>query len=128
MSFVTNPVAEVRRSCQIVADRAKHVHIDAKAVQSEAAAIAQKLTEGGGTDCGVEWDSSGWHYCADSKQAGPLTAQYVLVLDALNFCFWPHAEFEYDTLAVALKDVLTADAHAFDADRLIEMDEVCMYS
>lgn len=39
----------------------------------------------------VEWDAEGWHYCDDAKTGGPLTAQYVFVLDALNFCFWPEA-------------------------------------
>lgn len=33
----------------------------------------------------VEWDFEGIHYCDN----GPLTVQYLLVLDALNFCFWP---------------------------------------
>lgn len=33
----------------------------------------------------VEWDFEGIHYFDD----GPLTVQYLFVLDALNFCFWP---------------------------------------
>jgi hypothetical protein len=33
----------------------------------------------------VKWDFEGIHYFDN----GPLTAQYLLVLDALNFCFWP---------------------------------------
>lgn len=33
----------------------------------------------------VEWDFEGIHYFDN----GPLTVQYLLVLDALNFCFWP---------------------------------------
>ena len=33
----------------------------------------------------VEWDFEGIHY----SDGGPLTVQYLLVLDALNFCFWP---------------------------------------
>lgn len=65
------------------------------------------------------WDESGWHYAEDAAAGGPLTAQYVLVLDALNFCFWPStSDMEYDTLAMGLQRVLKADAHAFDADRL----------
>lgn len=31
--------------------------------------------------------------------------------------------YEYDTLACALRDALLADAHAFDADRLVVVDE-----
>ena len=33
----------------------------------------------------VEWNFDQVHFCDD----GPLTAQYLLVVDALNFCFWP---------------------------------------
>lgn len=37
----------------------------------------------------VEWDYEGIHYFDN----GPLTVQYLLVLDALNFCFWPGTLF-----------------------------------
>ena len=33
----------------------------------------------------VEWDYEGIHYFDN----GPLSVQYLFVLDALNFCFWP---------------------------------------
>jgi hypothetical protein len=33
----------------------------------------------------IEWDFEGIHYFDN----GPLTVQYLFVLDALNFCFWP---------------------------------------
>ena len=33
----------------------------------------------------IKWDFECIHYFDN----GPLTAQYMLVLDALNFCFWP---------------------------------------
>ena len=43
----------------------------------------------------------------------------MLVLDALNFCFWPSdTAIEYDTLATVLTRVLTADPAAFAAERL----------
>jgi hypothetical protein len=34
---------------------------------------------------------------------GPLTAQYLLVIDTLNFCFWPEGGLEYEHLARGLK-------------------------
>lgn len=34
---------------------------------------------------------------------GDLTAQYTLVLDALNFCFWPEEGLEYEHMARGLK-------------------------
>lgn len=33
----------------------------------------------------VEWDFEKIHYFDN----GPLTVQYIFVLDTLNFCFWP---------------------------------------
>lgn len=33
----------------------------------------------------IEWDFEGIHYFDN----GPLTVQYLFVLDTLNFCFWP---------------------------------------
>lgn len=37
----------------------------------------------------VEWDFEGIHYFDN----GPLSVQYLFVLDALNFCFWPGTLF-----------------------------------
>ena len=34
---------------------------------------------------------------------GDLSAQYTLVLDALNFCFWPEKGLEYEHMARGLK-------------------------
>lgn len=70
----------------------------------------------------MQWDEAGWHYCADAATGGPLTCQYIFVLDALNFCFWCTKDYEYDTLATSLTRVLTADPHAFDAERLVAVD------
>ncbi|PPR80971.1 hypothetical protein GOBAR_AA39744 [Gossypium barbadense] len=62
----------------------------------------------------VEWDYEGIHYFDN----GPLTVQYLFVLDALNFCFWPDKDLNYDHLAKGLKEALLNDHSAFDADRL----------
>lgn len=48
------------------------------------------------------------------------TLQYVLVLDALNFCFWPLDGYEYEHLAGSLKRVALADPKALSAERLAE--------
>lgn len=37
----------------------------------------------------VSWDFEGIHYF----DSGPLTVQYLFVLDTLNFCFWPGMPF-----------------------------------
>ncbi|KAG3021199.1 hypothetical protein PC120_g8843 [Phytophthora cactorum] len=66
----------------------------------------------------VTWDSGDFHYFEDVKQNGPLTCQYVFVLDALNFCFWPTQYMEYEHLARGLKTALLRDPHVLDADNL----------
>ena len=63
----------------------------------------------------VEWDSCDWHY---SDTSSDLTAQYIFVMDSLNYCFWPVPGFEYEQLATSLRDVLKADPTAFNADKL----------
>ncbi|XP_039066750.1 queuosine salvage protein-like isoform X2 [Hibiscus syriacus] len=62
----------------------------------------------------VKRDYEGIHYFDN----GPLTVQYLFVLDALNFCFWPDKDLNYDHLAKGLKDALLNDISALDADRL----------
>lgn len=66
------------------------------------------------------WDFEGIHYFDD----GPLTVQYLFVLDALNFCFWPDAELHYDHLATGLRSAVMADKSIFDADRLMKFTGV----
>lgn len=101
----------VRASCARVAAAARRATPDAYAIPRLAARIAV------GADSGAyaagTWDTS-IHFVG----APEATAQYLLVLDALNFCFWPTPGFEYAQLATHLRDVLQADARAFDADRL----------
>jgi hypothetical protein len=74
----------------------------------------------------VDWDECGWHYCEDREDKGGdghLTVQYIFVLDALNWCFWPTDNFEYEQLAVSLKQVLISTPDAFDAKKLAELTE-----
>jgi hypothetical protein len=120
---VGNPCGLVRRSCQHVSDRATLVRIDADAVEALAESV---YSEGFGTKT-VDWDDCGWHY-VDPDPHGALTAQYVLVLDSLNFCFWPVPGLEYDDLAVSLRDVLKADPTAFSAANLVAMTPATLAS
>ena len=119
-----NIVERVRATTARVTASARHVTLGddaafaAAATELSAAARAAGLGEGDGTTS-VDWDAEGWHYCADATSGGPLTCQYVFVLDSLNWCFWPSSTaLEYDSLAVGLRKVLEADAHAFSAARL----------
>lgn len=102
----------VRASCAAVAATARRAWPDAIAIPQLAARIAVGMETG--AYAAGSWDAS-IHF------AGPpeATVQYLLVLDALNFCFWPTPGFEYVDLATRLRDVLASDPAAFDADRLV---------
>ncbi|KAF4029344.1 Q salvage protein family protein [Phytophthora infestans] len=117
-----DPTALVRESIARVVQRANHVNIGSAAVECLAAKLSARLSEG---DQGVvTWDSGDFHYFEDVKQDGPVTCQYVFVLDALNFCFWPTENMEYEHLARGLKTTLLHDPHALDAENLAKVREV----
>lgn len=98
---------DVRASAAWVASHSSHVFVDCLGIEKVVESIKESIPK-------VEWDFEGIHYF----DGGPLTVQYLLVLDALNFCFWPDEELSYDHLALGLKRALEHDKSAFDADRL----------
>jgi hypothetical protein len=115
-----NPLESVRQTCSFVVENLVHLSISDECIESYASELSSQESKIGS----VEWDETGWHYCSDAGSLGPMTAQYILVLDALNFCFWPVEGFEYDSLAISLKLVLEKDPTAFNADKLSSIDEV----
>ncbi|CAI9111292.1 OLC1v1011480C1 [Oldenlandia corymbosa var. corymbosa] len=98
---------DVRASCAWVAANSSHVTVDYSGIEKVTEAMKDSIPK-------VEWDFEGIHYFDN----GPLTVQYLLVLDALNFCFWPDKDMDYDHLASGLKAALEEDKFAFDVDRL----------
>ncbi|KAI5084156.1 hypothetical protein GOP47_0001122 [Adiantum capillus-veneris] len=97
----------VRESSAWVASQSSHVFINQKGLE--------KVVDELNSDLHMDlWDFEGIHYF----DGGPLTVQYLFVLDALNFCFWPDADLHYDHVAAGLRSALMADASTFDADRL----------
>ncbi|POM58480.1 UPF0553 family protein [Phytophthora palmivora] len=112
-----DPTALVRESTARVVQRANHVKIDTAAVDRLAIKLGDKLKSD--EQNLVTWDSGDFHYFEDVEQDGPLTCQYVFVLDALNFCFWPTENMEYEHLARGLKTALMNDPHALDAKNLV---------
>ncbi|GMY11886.1 queuosine salvage protein-like [Fagus crenata] len=97
---------DVRASSAWVATHSSHVVVDSAGIE--------KVVDNMGPIPKVEWDFEGIHYFDN----GPLTVQYLFVLDALNFCFWPDKDLNYDHLAAGLNAALQNDKSAFDADRL----------
>lgn len=98
---------EVRASSEWVSSHASHVTVNLSGIEKVAESMKNSIPK-------VEWDYEGIHYFDN----GPLTVQYLFVLDALNFCFWPDKDLTYDHLAAGLKAALQKDKSAFDADRL----------
>jgi hypothetical protein len=103
---------------------ARHVTLNDDAVDNFAKEIVQSVNNKGNLMQPVEWDECGWHF---SDGGSPLTCQYIFVMDTLNFCFWPtENNFEYDTLAISLKNILEEDRDAFCAENLLIMTPVSL--
>jgi len=101
-------------------DPLQHVHASTAAFlgstllvaidEDAAAALADTLLAAGPPPA---WDAS-VHFVGAPGD----TLQYLLVLDALNFCFWPDEGLGYRHLAQGLRAALLADPRAFDAAAL----------
>eukprot|EP01040_Poterioochromonas_malhamensis_P020047 gene20047-23849_t len=106
-----------------VVDNAEHVTIENSALDQILHLEGNGLSGDFASELSkIQWDACDWHFSGDTATAGPLTAQYILVMDALNFCFWPCPGLEYEHLAKGLKDALTKDSTAFSADKLAMVD------
>ncbi|KAJ1697476.1 hypothetical protein LUZ63_005988 [Rhynchospora breviuscula] len=98
---------EVRSTTAWVASHSSHVNIDSLEIEKVVDSMQGNIPV-------VEWDFEKIHYFDN----GPLTVQYMFVLDALNFCFWPDKDLNYDHFAMGLKEALENDKSALDADHL----------
>lgn len=121
-----NPINQVRSSCLEVCKMSSSVKI---VVENFSALVESIAREGKTFREGVEWDASGWHFSLDAPGNGPLTCQYIFVLDSLNFCFWPTPGMEYDFLASKLKVILERNNEAFSARNLMALtkEEFCSW-
>lgn len=114
-----NPCSLVRSSCASVSLSSSASAI-CKIIQPNLEKFVLSLVRENTCETGetiVLWDECGWHL-SPSIASDSACAQYCLVLDALNFCFWPNEGLEYEHLACGLRDAYLADNHCFDADRL----------
>lgn len=116
------PLALVRESASFITSRATHVTLDQAALSSLAAEwLAAGLLVSPAFDREV-------HFVDESRPA--LTAQYLFVLDSLNWCFWPDAEaapapeeaFEYVNLAGGLRRAVEENPRVMDAAALSRLD------
>lgn len=100
-----SPLAAVRTTTAGVVHLARHVSINDQAIATFAGEIKAAAP--------IIWDAE-IHFRDD----GPLTAHYLLVLDTLNFCFWPSPEWSYNRLARQLKAATLDDPGWLEAEQL----------
>eukprot|EP00820_Chromera_velia_P022270 Cvel_30806.t1-p1 / transcript=Cvel_30806.t1 / gene=Cvel_30806 / organism=Chromera_velia_CCMP2878 / gene_product=UPF0553 protein, putative / transcript_product=UPF0553 protein, putative / location=Cvel_scaffold4460:3252-7233(+) / protein_length=288 / sequence_SO=supercontig / SO=protein_coding / is_pseudo=false len=72
------------------------------------------------------WRRENFHFCEEPPSE--LQALYVLVMDSVNFCFWPTetemgGSFEYEDLAGCLKDVAERTPEKFAPANLARLTE-----
>lgn len=105
---------DVRKSCQNVVSQSVHARIDHTVLEKEIQDHPELYSK---TCAPSDWAPlNGCHFRdLDNPE---LSCQYIMVLDSLNFCFWPQDGYEYDQLAGSLKAVVTADPRAFSASSL----------
>ncbi|ETO23699.1 hypothetical protein RFI_13480 [Reticulomyxa filosa] len=99
----------------------KDVWIDEDAIKSELEKNKKDYNSDKFSIENIGWRKEEFHFFDATNER--VTCQYILVLDTLNFCFWPLEKFEYDNLARSLKQVLVKDSTAFEAKKLMQVTE-----
>ncbi|MES1911660.1 MAG: hypothetical protein MHM6MM_004059 [Cercozoa sp. M6MM] len=119
---MVDPCGEVRRSCALVSSLSKSVIVDEAALRKD---VEENSDEWQRWLHQLAPETLNWaqdyHFVDPENETD--TAQYVLVLDALNFCFWPLEGYEYEHLASSLTAVFRADRSAFAAENLAKVTE-----
>lgn len=103
----------VLQSAQWIQRQSVNVHIDDGAIDAYVQSIADPAAL-----CSPHTFDSVLHFVGEDEP----TCQYLLVVDALNFCFWPAPGLEYEHLAGGVKRALLADVNALDSGRLASID------
>jgi Potential Queuosine, Q, salvage protein family len=98
-------MSKVRSTCKEIVTKAVHVSINLSEARDF---LINEYEEPS------DWGSFNCHY------TGPMILDYVFALDALNFCFWPHANFDYQDLALGLKNFLINSPSSLSPSALAE--------
>jgi hypothetical protein len=106
----------------LVMSQARHVTIASHEIQK---ILDQKTIPGlsGGLDdlYTVKSFDRDLHYADVSHP--DLTISYLLVVDTLNFCFWPDPDLEYADLASGIKQTILENPEAISSHALATIDE-----
>lgn len=84
-------MSRVRETCRRVMEKARHVSISHDLISN---CLANYNIDP------EPWEAFECHYTGDK------ILDYIFALDSLNFCFWPHSNFDYPDLARNLKLIL----------------------
>jgi len=118
-----NPCALVRWTAESVSCQASHVAItEDRLIQNIFEQAVPGLGEGRLEDLyTIKSFDRDLHY---ADLANPsLTISYLLVVDSLNFCFWPDSSLEYADLAGGIKQTILENPDAVSALSLSTIDE-----
>lgn len=104
----------VRETSEKVSNKSQLVKINTEAVHKVVADFSKnpKQLEY------VDWADCDFHYF--DKNQPESVVDYIFIIDALNFCFWPHT-WEYSDLGTSLKNILLKDKNAFKPANLIKI-------
>ncbi|GMI04904.1 hypothetical protein TrRE_jg5087, partial [Triparma retinervis] len=119
-----SPTANVRRTARDIMSNAKHVTLDVPKLLQ-----IPSQSKGGPSVSETDWNEGGLHFLSPTSPEN--TALYVLVLDSMNFCFWPSksSSLQYHHLATAFKTLAEASeskgsaGFRFSPARLSAIDE-----
>lgn len=113
----SKPIARVRHDAAWVTAQSTHV----KVVNTAVANLVEGLERDEARRIFKhEWDED--LHLGAGLSGDTALVQYLLVMDALNFCFWPQPGLEYEHLARGLKKTVQKDPTALEASRLESMD------
>ena len=124
LSTVRYNICEEVRQCSLMVlstgnETKQDVWIDEEAINREVRDNYSQYVEGHYS--ATEWRKEPYHYF--NSEDTELTLQFILVLDALNFCFWPLDDYEYEHLGKGLRCTLEQNKNAFSAQSLMQITE-----
>ncbi|KRX01201.1 hypothetical protein PPERSA_03705 [Pseudocohnilembus persalinus] len=115
----------VRDTCQFVFQKSKHVKINEENLKKFADSLDKQFRNG------YKYTEFGDYECHFSQSEGGDEAllEYLFVLDSLNFCFWPESaqKWEYDDLALTLKNAIKKDRNVFKPENLAKISYDFVY-
>lgn len=111
------PLRSVLPTTEAIVGQCSHVKIDDAAISSLCATHLQSSLSVANPP---QFDTT-LHYVAPGNPDS--TVQYLLLVDTLNFCFWPTPGLEYEHLSQGLKAIVEADPDALSTTRLIALTE-----